>query len=660
MMNISIVKLIYIDRLLLFILVLFSGTNSMSDELSNYSAGGLITNVPYFSSVTISGMKQNITTSPIKKYLNKVNRKQYEIINMLWRKTKIFVDIENNTSKYKSQKVNSTEKTKQYFLRKNLQIPRPFPGFQTSTPSFIEFYYLHEIDESNKGNILHTDSHKMVDVKTKIDNVRLNSLRSVNAFYLFDRFLKTPQENVYKSFKTSGRTSSNKQIILNETSLFTLSTDQYSEKNENITQLDKLNKSISSKIFHDDPRFVPDKNKKRKAVHNSTANKRITQAENSTPKVFQYRNVDVQHTTTNDKVKFFEIYDSQLAFDHKESIDYIKIKTENKEEKKLLLEHLDFDAVQNNADTKLKHRKKHIIETNRNGFQIQESLNSVTMLNTSTKEMKTSSGRMREISFRYEFVPWLNYPFMAVYVYEPLQVYCDSASISQHWLIASASCLSRHHENPGGYGQSAFVTYCGDNWRQLERIAYVKYSIIHPKFRSHDRVRQQLYNIGLIRVINSMTSSCPDWGPISLMSHKFHANQNGSKAIAIGWGLDRYDSRYSSSKLPKQSLSVYEALLYSNDCPGNIGYRNSKKQFGDTGTNNIYCLSLPRYFGEENDPQHGSLLLIGGKLIGLYLQEERRSWGEQSAQYTGTWRLVPWVLDVAREPDEADNFNVDI
>nr|XP_021207497.1 uncharacterized protein LOC101747142 isoform X6 [Bombyx mori] len=274
--------------------------------------------------------------------------------------------------------------------------------------------------------------------------------------------------------------------------------------------------------------------------------------------------------------------------------------------------------------------------------------------------MKTSSGRMRDISFRYEFVPWLNYPFMAVYVYEPLQVYCDSASISQHWLIASASCLSRHHENPGGYGQSAFVTYCGDNWRQLERIAYVKYSIIHPKFRSHDRVRQQLYNIGLIRVINSMTSSCPDWGPISLMSHKFHANQNGSKAIAIGWGLDRYDSRYSSSKMPKQALSVYEALLYSNDCPGNVGYRNSKKQFGDTGTNNIYCLSLPRYFGEENDPQHGSLLLIGGKLIGLYLQEERRSWGEQSAQYTGTWRLVPWVLDVAREPDEADNFNVDI
>nr|XP_037874673.1 uncharacterized protein LOC101747142 isoform X4 [Bombyx mori] len=421
MMNISIVKLIYIDRLLLFILTLFSVTNSMSDELSNYSARGLITNVPYFSSVTISGMKQNITTSPITKYLNKVNRKQYEIINMLWRKTKIFVDIENNTSKYKSQKVNSTEKTKQYFLRKNLQIPRPFPGFQTSTPSFIEFYYLHEIDESNKGNMLHTDSHKLVDVKTKIDNVRHNSLRSVNAFYLFDRFFKTPQENLYKSFKTSGRTSSNKQIILNETSLFTLSTDQYSEKNENITQLDKLNKSISSKIFHVDPRFLPDKNKKRKGVHNSTANKRITQAENSTSKVFQYRNVDVQHTTTNDKVKFFEIYDSQLGFDHKESIDYIKIKTENKEEKKLLLEHLDFDAVQNNADTKLKHRKKHIIETNRNGFQIQESHNSVTTLNTSTKEMKTSSGRMRDISFRYEFVPWLNYPFMAVYVYEPLQ-----------------------------------------------------------------------------------------------------------------------------------------------------------------------------------------------------------------------------------------------
>lgn len=35
---------------------------------------------------------------------------------------------------------------------------------------------------------------------------------------------------------------------------------------------------------------------------------------------------------------------------------------------------------------------------------------------------------------------------------------------------------------------------------------------------------------------------------------------------------------------------------------------------------NVYCLSLPTYNLEENDTVHGSLLLIGGKLVALYLQ----------------------------------------
>lgn len=35
---------------------------------------------------------------------------------------------------------------------------------------------------------------------------------------------------------------------------------------------------------------------------------------------------------------------------------------------------------------------------------------------------------------------------------------------------------------------------------------------------------------------------------------------------------------------------------------------------------NVYCLKLPAYVMEENDTVHGSLLLVGGKLIALYLQ----------------------------------------
>lgn len=49
-------------------------------------------------------------------------------------------------------------------------------------------------------------------------------------------------------------------------------------------------------------------------------------------------------------------------------------------------------------------------------------------------------------------------------------------------------------------------------------------------------------------------------------------------------------------------------------------YSKAKRQDADSGVNNVYCLLLPPYTGEETDPAHGGLLLVGGKLIALYLQ----------------------------------------
>lgn len=43
-----------------------------------------------------------------------------------------------------------------------------------------------------------------------------------------------------------------------------------------------------------------------------------------------------------------------------------------------------------------------------------------------------------------------------------------------------------------------------------------------------------------------------------------------------------------------------------------------------------------------------------------FIQEELRSWGEQSAQYTGIWHLIPWVMEVAGEPEEMESFTVEI
>ncbi|KOB68508.1 Uncharacterized protein OBRU01_09886 [Operophtera brumata] len=113
-------------------------------------------------------------------------------------------------------------------------------------------------------------------------------------------------------------------------------------------------------------------------------------------------------------------------------------------------------------------------------------------------------------------------------------------------------------------------------------------------------------------------SACSGWAPVSFMSHLFTARREGTVACALGWGLDSKVKRFVE---------------------------------GGGGVKNVYCLSLPPYSGEEHDPIHGSLLLVDGKLTALYLQEERRSQGVQSAQYTGIWRLISWVMEVATEPE---------
>lgn len=45
-------------------------------------------------------------------------------------------------------------------------------------------------------------------------------------------------------------------------------------------------------------------------------------------------------------------------------------------------------------------------------------------------------------------------------------------------------------------------------------------------------------------MVTSMMSACSEWAPVSIMSHEYSANQGGSEALAVGWGLDRYDIKY--------------------------------------------------------------------------------------------------------------------
>ncbi|XP_052738609.1 uncharacterized protein LOC128198275 [Bicyclus anynana] len=362
----------------------------------------------------------------------------------------------------------------------------------------------------------------------------------------------------------------------------------------------------------------------------------------------------------NDRIKFFEIYDSDT---HKPHIFGSVLNNDT------MNNIMDFDQIHHNIDNhgvvnKTRHVKKYAsYNVNDNNSRYVNHQAETTKYNNSTV-LKVMGKILTKHS---QPALWTDFPFVAVYVYEPMQVRCDSAAISPHWLVASATCLYRHHKDlntktMNTEGRSAFVTYCGSNWRLPERIAYVKRSFIHPQFQAKHKSRRYLYNIGAIQVLNSMANTCHGWRPVSLMSHQFVADRSGSYAAAVGWGLDRYESQSHAqliSDVPTHPLMLYEGIVYSSACPGNTDY-SKVMMLNEESIKNVYCLSLPTSNIGDNDTIHGGLLLIGGKLIALYLKEESKPWGVQSALYTGVWHLIPWLLDVAREGEELDTFVLDM
>lgn len=84
--------------------------------------------------------------------VGRVSRKQYEIINMLWRKTKIFVNLERTTVNYRPKRDNETAKgiDNQSALRHAFPRVPSRLNLPSTTSSYIEFYYLDETEERGK------------------------------------------------------------------------------------------------------------------------------------------------------------------------------------------------------------------------------------------------------------------------------------------------------------------------------------------------------------------------------------------------------------------------------------------------------------------------------------------------------------------------------
>ncbi|XP_073951993.1 uncharacterized protein isoform X1 [Choristoneura fumiferana] len=617
--------------------------------------------------------------------VGRVSRKQFEIVNMLWRKTKVNMDVESTTAgDKKNNNYNGTKilykrhENNWNFRHKGHYISRPV--FHTSTPSYIEFYYLDEkVDPVKDTSTDKFDKFFNIRRTTRLINYARDGFRHSPLFsFRVDSNYKRPTSTsttkaTPQPVKKKKRGNPREQELINT---LTESRNYSNLKNilkpENrikLTDLIKNNTLFGKRLITV------------KVYLNGSRKSRTKQTVKHTPKTTTMStttsSTTLESTTAYDKIKFFELYDSltlapqQDALKNKNDIKNI-IDSEDIEPKKDKVRNIvqnigncnnqsrnnrdeqSFNFVSFTTESKTNASKLRFIKRKGSTHLFQDKNALDLLLNTTTKRSPST-----DTANKNKLAAWSNYPFVSVYVYEPTQTHCDAAGISPHWLIAAGSCLSRHHLVHSVEARSAFVTYCGDNWRNPERIAYVKYSVVHPKFHPKDEARRHLYNIGLIQVSSPMTT-CSNWSPISLMSHHFAADSQGSIASAVGWGLDRFGTKYMTEKLPLWPLTVYEGLVYSDSCPGSIAYSKAKRQDPDSGVNNVYCLLLPPYTGEETDPAHGGLLLVGGKLIALYLQEERRSWGAQSAQYTGVWRVIPWVMDAAREPEDSEAFSSDV
>ncbi|KAL4706493.1 hypothetical protein ACJJTC_015691 [Scirpophaga incertulas] len=542
---------------------------------------------------------------PIRKWqVGRVSKKHYEIINMLRRKTTIFDNVESSTLDSRFRRNNPSKSTK--FSSISFTSFRSY--LQSSTPSFIEFYYLDENDDRMKRRDSLAQNKNQANVHVPVMSFHSNDDPNKLWFH-------QPAQT-----KTSTKNT-----------LIDLNIEQFNSKSKNLN----IN-TWSMETF------------KRSNIANSKAE-------------------SILSTTPYDKVKFFEIYDmhtygpsDKLSYNNKEHLFYGRENiTKVNHADRVHLQDVDLNTIGHNNRNRSILVKKHMVEKEKYTNTSAELISNYTTCGA-LNAMNNLDIIPNKVNNFSNLALWSDYPFTAAYIYEPSQIRCDAAALSPRWLVAAGSCLSNiDHRNTMAGSQSAFIAYCGERWWQPERISYVKYSVLHPKYHPNDLIRKHLYNIGLIQVVGSMASACNRWAPISLMSHSFATSEEVSPVTAVGWGLDRYYARYSASVLPRKSLSTYKELAFSGSCPGNNEYRKVKK-LSETAASNTYCLRLPRYLSEDNDPVHGSMLLHGEKLIAFYLQEERRAVGEQSAQYTAIWKLIPWILETAREPQDENSFEIDI
>lgn len=337
--------------------------------------------------------------------VGRVSRKQYEIINMLWRKTGQHRNVDISTSHfYPSESL----------FRKPTRLKS-----SPSTSSFIEFYYLDE--DVNQKNPLYKDDKPQ-------------------SFEKVDQFKRATAKNYPKfSFRINGPNLLNKKSVSDILKIQTPSSLIQGLPNYVILQIPSYEIPYTTTFGS---------KRKNKVITYETCPATETlepfdqehRNKDSRTMMPRLTSVSLEPTTVYDRIKFFEIYDKGTPSPPHNGAE--KLTDLNDVERsihgntlrkdlRIILETVSQNQTNNNI-YKTKHAKKHIIESNkRNYLNLDDNINSITSFNLTTRNRKSPSRSVTEtISALTKFVvnkisvvaKWSDYSFMAAYIYEPSQV----------------------------------------------------------------------------------------------------------------------------------------------------------------------------------------------------------------------------------------------
>lgn len=392
-------------------------------------------------------------------HVGRVSRKQFEIINMLWKKpnNNPVVNIEKITASMRPMRTQNNIKTdsRKYVFSVP---PRSFPFARyvhtSSTPSYIEFYYLDEIetDDRHAGSATTQKSIDVGDIKPQQFNEGHNRYlirsplfalninepptytKSISNDFLLDGMFRArqtslPDKNAYvqKNIQTKHvetftvktyDTNKLRPMAISSTTIKPIAIRSYTTKSTTVIPTTK-----STVIT-----MTVTKNYKNERETNTVPAKRtLFRVTKKTPE----RSKRLTETTLYDKIKFFEVYDSHTGSWLNRDINNSDNDISNSE--RIKLENI-YDSMGEKLHLNMKFAKKEIAKL-QNEFENNISSTDITLNREFTKytleddvSKKRNESHLKisekniSISITSRGASWAEYPFIAVYFYERLQV----------------------------------------------------------------------------------------------------------------------------------------------------------------------------------------------------------------------------------------------